>query len=370
MVNSHSSSPPGVLDTQRLLVERHVKTTRLGALVAFSMHAALGIAGLAIGALPFVWLQIICLCVYAGCYFLYRRNLKLLATILTWGDLLVHTTLACWLVGPESGFQFYSWILLPLMFIDAKRRLRVKIIMSFSLTLIFLAIDVWLHHSTPLLQIPPDQLYLLRFFNLACLMVALNLTALTHTRNVWDAEKRLRAAASTDALTGLMNRRRMSDHMQQELANARERQQPLAVLLLDIDNFKTINDHYGHGCGDAVLAQISEQLRVSLRHEDVVARWGGEEFMMLLPAADLALARDTAERIRSDIACSTVVAGNHSLSITATIGVALWKRNENLEATLHRADTALYIGKRNGRNRIVLEHEIAEEDDASLAAAG
>jgi diguanylate cyclase (GGDEF)-like protein len=368
-VNSHFSSPPGVLDTQRLVVERHVKATRLGALVAFSMHTALGFAGWAMGAPPLVWLQVFCLSVYAGCYLLSGRNLNMLAAVMTWGDLLVHSTLACWLVGPEGGFQFYSWILLPLMFTDAKRRLRIKIIMSFSLTFIFLAIDVWLHHSTPLLQIRADQLYLLRFFNLACLMIAMNMTALLHTRNIWQAEKRLRAAASTDALTGLMNRRRMSDRMQQELAHAREHQQPLAVLLLDIDNFKTINDHYGHGCGDAVLAQMSGQLSASLRREDVVARWGGEEFMMLLPAADLALARDTAERLRSDIANSTVVAGDHSLSITATIGVALWKRNESLEATLHRADTALYVGKRNGRNRVVLEHEIVEDDDASLAAA-
>jgi diguanylate cyclase (GGDEF)-like protein len=154
----------------------------------------------------------------------------------------------------------------------------------------------------------------------------------------------------TDPLTGLANRRSAQQSLQQELARARRHRTSLCVVMLDVDKFKSVNDRFGHGVGDQVLRQVAAALRSSVRADDVPARWGGEEFLVILANTDIGGARICAERIRARVECERFgVAGQ----VTVSAGVAQFEPGESLDALLARADARLYEAKAGGRNRVV-----------------
>jgi two-component system cell cycle response regulator len=159
--------------------------------------------------------------------------------------------------------------------------------------------------------------------------------------------------AITDGLTGLYNRR----YMQLHLDTLMERERPLAMLLVDIDFFKAVNDTYGHDAGDAVLREFADRLRASVRGIDLACRYGGEEFVIVMPEADLGVASTVAERLRRRVASPAFeIADGRALDITISIGVAGRHPGEHDgEALLKRADQALYRAKRDGRNRVVAD---------------
>ena len=170
-------------------------------------------------------------------------------------------------------------------------------------------------------------------------------------------QKQLQNEATTDPLTSLANRRSFSMASELEIARARKQQTPLAVLSLDLDHFKRVNDQYGHGTGDLVLVQAARLLKSAMRDGDLAARVGGEEFVALLPNTVLPHAVAAADRIRQSIAVTPVVLPDGtSLSVTTSIGVALFRDNEfDLGPALERADQALYRAKEGGRNRVETE---------------
>jgi len=355
--NLTSQASSGLLSTQQLEIESYWSRSRQGMLIAICIHIAFGIAGILIGAPALAWLQVVSIAVYGGCYALSFRGERKIVAALTWFDLLGHSTAAAWIVGPDSGFQFYSWILLPLLFTNPHRELRDKSILAVALSVTYVVIDWSLHQFAPVAVLPHSTTMALRYFNLSSFLLAMTLTAISHAECVILAENRLRAAADTDSLSGLLNRRRMSDQLQQELRRANHRQRPLSVLLLDIDYFKVINDEHGHARGDHVISRVGEILRQTVRQHDLAARWGGEEFMVLLPDTRVDVAMETAERIRRAIYTNVVRSTSNLLPVSVTIGVAGWRDGENLEATIHRADLAMYAGKHAGRNQVVLESE-------------
>ncbi|WP_342117340.1 GGDEF domain-containing protein [Pseudoduganella sp. OTU4001] len=160
--------------------------------------------------------------------------------------------------------------------------------------------------------------------------------------------------ANTDSLTGLANRRHFMEHGSREVSRARRYRQPLAMLLLDIDHFKEINDNFGHPAGDKVIAAVANACRTSGRGSDLAGRIGGEEFAVLLPETNAIAAQLAAERLRRKIADLDLAAHGITRAITASIGVAVLQGSETaLEALLARADQALYLAKQTGRNRVV-----------------
>jgi diguanylate cyclase len=156
--------------------------------------------------------------------------------------------------------------------------------------------------------------------------------------------------AFSDYLTGLPNRRALHRAAAREMARARRSRRPICVVLADIDYFKSINDDFGHAQGDAVLRVIAATLSAHIRVTDTVARWGGEEFALLLPETDLAAAGVVAEKCRLAVQALTT---NLPRPITITLGVSEIHASDSLEAALERADCALYAGKKRGRNRVV-----------------
>jgi diguanylate cyclase (GGDEF)-like protein len=176
-----------------------------------------------------------------------------------------------------------------------------------------------------------------------------------------DLNEALAEASTHDALTGLPNRRRMTERLRETHALQQRTGLSWCVAMLDVDHFKKVNDTHGHDAGDVVLVQVSRVLQAGLRGSDACARWGGEEFMVLLTDTQLGAATEVLNRLRESIASRDVVANGEVLRVTASLGVAQGRRGEPYSEALKRADEALYRAKRSGRNRVECEADAAAE---------
>jgi diguanylate cyclase (GGDEF)-like protein len=176
--------------------------------------------------------------------------------------------------------------------------------------------------------------------------------------------ERLKIRATTDRLTGLFNRAKFDEQLLSEIARAQRYNTPLSLVLYDIDHFKEVNDAYGHQMGDHVLVGLSEIVASGLREVDFLARWGGEEFVVLLPGCSREMAGQAAEKLRAAIARTTF---DPVGSITSSFGVAEFNDGETAESLIARADNALYRAKMNGRNRVELDLPAAEPTELSPA---
>ncbi len=166
------------------------------------------------------------------------------------------------------------------------------------------------------------------------------------------ALERINHLAAHDELTGLINRRRMTELAQTERQRCARSQRPLVLALLDLDLFKLINDRHGHVAGDAVLRAFANTVQRNLRSTDAVARWGGEEFLVLLPETSIEGALALLERVRSDVAALCVESALGPIGITVSAGLAAGHAGQTLEQVLEQADEALYQAKAQGRDRV------------------
>jgi two-component system cell cycle response regulator len=179
-----------------------------------------------------------------------------------------------------------------------------------------------------------------------------------YTERLRDSVQMSIEMAITDALTSLHNRRYMESHLSTLVEQAASRGKPLTVLVLDIDYFKSVNDTYGHDAGDDVLREFSQRLKKSIRGIDLACRYGGEEFVVVMPETDMAVATMVAERLRRRIASEPfpISQGSNAVEVTISIGLAAYASASDTAANiLKRADQALYRAKRDGRNRVVAD---------------
>lgn len=163
---------------------------------------------------------------------------------------------------------------------------------------------------------------------------------------------------SIDQLTGVLNRRGLDEAMLREIARAKRCGAELCVALLDIDNFKFFNDHYGHQVGDTALQHLAKVIQQTLRPTDAVARFGGEEFVILLPDTSIEAAVETVSRLQRALTKQFFLGNNERLLITFSAGVALFKKEEEQIAVLNRADQAMYLAKKSGKNRVMTEIDL------------
>ncbi len=184
------------------------------------------------------------------------------------------------------------------------------------------------------------------------------------TEALAQANERLKELATTDELTGAPNRREWQRRCAQAVLMARRQDTPLSILLLDLDHFKMVNDTHGHLVGDLMLRAVAHTFRETLRASDSFGRWGGEEFVVVLPDTSLDDAEQVAEKLRMAIAATHVpLDGGLYVRITASMGVARLRPSDaDLDDLLTRADHALYHAKEYGRNRVVLETELPAND--------
>jgi diguanylate cyclase (GGDEF)-like protein len=163
------------------------------------------------------------------------------------------------------------------------------------------------------------------------------------------AEEEIHLLATTDSLTGIANRREFTSILEREVVRVQRYGKPLSLTMYDLDNFKRVNDTFGHGVGDAVLQAVTRLVKESIRGADVVARWGGEEFMVLMPETDLQAAGKASEKLRLAIAAHNF---DTVRNLTTSFGVAAFEPQDDLNSLLKRADDALYLAKAKGRNRV------------------
>lgn len=170
---------------------------------------------------------------------------------------------------------------------------------------------------------------------------------ITHRK---EFEVRLANLAHQDTLTGLANRRLLMDRLRQEVERADRYKQPFVLAMLDVDHFKRFNDQHGHEVGDRILVAVSRHMETSLREYDVCGRWGGEEFLLILPQTTQDEAYKVISRLHQGIPQVSIQTNKKALSVTVSIGIAEYTAGEDFAETLKRADTAMLQAKRSGRN--------------------
>ena len=191
---------------------------------------------------------------------------------------------------------------------------------------------------------------------------------LAHTiRQLEISQRELREQANTDTLTGLANRRFFTQIANKELSLMRRQKEYFAVLMMDIDHFKTVNDTYGHAAGDYVLVQVASTLSKTIREEDMVARIGGEEFVVGSPYTNRLAAIVLAERLRKAIEELDIQFEGNQIPVTISVGIALMPQDgDNLEDVLAAADERLYTAKQNGRNRFCAADKKSEDREIDV----
>ncbi len=332
---------------------RFVRLMQAVAVIAALAHAVFSALFMALGLTEMGCINVASVLTYGLAYMLIRSRHMMVAQALMCLEIVLHGLLAVRLLGWDSGFHFYVVLIIPVALVSSTVSMTVKVSVAVATALCYLAMDMAFRHAQPPHQLAPLVLDALHYFNLASALTILSLLSLLYGHLVRQAEVKLKVLACTDPLTHLHNRRFAMEVAQHEAAVFQRGGRPLSVLIGDIDHFKQVNDQYGHAQGDQALKAVARVLRAGVREVDHVARWGGEEFLMLLPGTDGEEAVQVAERLRQGVG-DLASAGGPPFPLSITLGLTVLAPGESVEQALARADRALYQGKQAGRNRVVV----------------
>lgn len=346
---------------------------------------AIGIAGIhLIFALSFhahsvmtmFWYNVVVVAFYLIHFFVFIRKEKYLFVFYTSvAEILIYATISSIILGWEWGFTMYTLSMVPAAFYltytlpNLKSRIFVPCITSSIVGAGFILVRAACGRIEPYygklntgnLQICLYYFNIIIAFFILVLFSTLFALEINYMQKQLEMENRvLGEAANYDPLTKLLNRRCMNEHLKEVLEEAEERGRQFCIMLVDIDDFKKVNDTYGHDCGDEVLIAIANAIATDVREEDAVCRWGGEEILILIKS-DLDIARRVGERIRKDVMNTVVNHAGAKVQVTLTIGVADHKKKQTIRAMIEEADRNLYYGKAHGKNQVVTSHERLED---------
>jgi diguanylate cyclase len=280
------------------------------------------------------------------------RRLPRLAALLVVVEVTVHAVLAVHFLGWASGFHYYLIPLIPFLMFHDQLGTRTVVAGSTLVAGIYLALRVLAFPETPP-WVRPDVMLWVGYLNILVPFLALAVISIYFRFASIDVERKMATLAMTDALTKLPNRRRMREILDAERVRYARGGRNFGIIIGDVDGFKELNDTLGHDCGDYALHELAAVLRTVLRAQDAVARWGGEEFLFLLPETDLAGTQTVAEKLRAAVEQAGLSYAGKRLTLTMTFGVAAFAADASLDDCLRRADEALYVGKAQGKNRVV-----------------
>ncbi|MDH4419690.1 MAG: GGDEF domain-containing protein [Acidovorax sp.] len=303
-----------------------------------------------LGSWPLTLVNAVSILMYLCAHQLIARRHNTAGLLLIWVEVIGHSALGSLLIGWDSGFHYYLLMFIPAIVVANTRGTAAPMVLA--LLGYYLGLQALCDHLGPLTPLPDLSVKIVNWVHI-CLVFAMSaVLSAYYRRTVLATEGRLRKQATRDPLTGLANRSHFHAQATQALARSQRDGTPVALMLCDVDHFKHINDQHGHAVGDEVLVAIARTLAENLREGDVLARWGGEEFLALMPASPQDAACATAERIRALVALAPLQAGNTSIALTLSFGVALVHSADDLQPAIARADKALYESKNLGRNRV------------------
>lgn len=282
--------------------------------------------------------------------FLQRRRNRL-AIALMWTEVILHAGFGFLVAGPDGAAHYYFLLFFPALFLGAPPKRAM--LPAIAVLAIYLGLDAYVYAVGPIEKLAATNLAIMRYFNVAVFVGMLSYLASYYRNRVVSSEKQLQVWASSDPLTGLANRRFMDSAISYQ--DGKDRESPLAVIMADIDHFKSINDRFGHNGGDLVLRKVAKTISECTRESDYVARWGGEEFLIILPGNSASQVAEAAERIRREVQSirfDELVQDGVPLTVTLTLGIMERSNQEFLQETIRKADDRLYEGKRLGRNRV------------------
>lgn len=329
------------------------------------LHAVYLVIFLIEGCLPLSLINIglICCYIYLSAESKQTSNFRFVFMVCTFA-MLVFIISHYAILGPSFGFQYLSIGVVPLVYylgymhgnsLNMSKRVGIAIYVMFCLAALVCTV---IHY--PLVSIGGLSKGIIIFINSSCaFFMSINflndLINKIYTDNGVLENKNLDLEnnANTDALTGLRNRRTINSYIEKFISTAKLDRKFFSVLMLDIDNFKKVNDTYGHDCGDQVLKNIANVITNEIRPDDVVFRWGGEEILVIVNAGH-DIAKSVAERCRRAIEESTVEYEDTVISVTVTIGGCAYYQNATYDDLINIADKNLYTGKQSGKNQVVM----------------
>ena len=314
--------------------------------------------GISVGS-PLVVLEFILIsCGFLLSYGISRLGYSYAALIIGILTITTDVVLAVWNFRLDSGIQFY--LLTMCTILSASPRLNRKVILIIDIIVLSLFFSLPFIFKTPAHPLGPTAGLLFSSINSISAFAVILISFHRFSNALQKAELEIsdyhdviHLAAHTDNLTGLANRNALQEHLRQCSESIRENGSPFMIGILDVDNFKNVNDTYGHNSGDEALKIIAGSLQVCLREEDVIGRWGGEEFLIILKTGNEEAALKTFERVRQSVEDASFFHEEKRVPLSITIGVTKYTQHDNIDSAVSRADKFLYEGKRSGKNRVV-----------------
>jgi diguanylate cyclase (GGDEF)-like protein len=351
MRSRSSDVPAGSMHGTHLAHSAFWIMTRRVTLMAASVDAAFLVLFLLLDSPWLAWLNVVSIALYLGAWWCLKRRINQPALLMIWIEVIGHATIGTLLIGWEAGFFYYLFLFIPAIVVGRGRRTPV-VLLTFLLVF-YLGLHALARSTGPIEPLESDlAVSFVHGFNVIIVFSMAALTANHYYGTVRRAERRLMKMATTDPLTGLVNRRSLIAQADTFIRQGNADAQSTALVLADIDHFKRVNDQYGHEAGDHILEQVANILNRVARSGDIVARWGGEEFLIFLPSTGLDSALLLAERIREAVAAEALDHAGTSIQITVSLGVAELTPDEPLGEAIARADRGLYASKTGGRNRV------------------
>ncbi len=340
-----------------------------GSVAGVIAHAIFLAAFYVIGAHELVLFNVGIVLLFGFCAYLAQRGRAHLAMMFAQAGVLAHAGIAVLYLGWDSGFHYYIFCLIPpLIALPGGPAFRRLLFLTVCAGL-YLVFDLASGMVTPAMQLDPQVLARFRALNIVGSLAILGYLVLSLRELFMRAEMRLTDIATTDLLSGLYTRRHGLVLIHREMERAAKAGASLAFVLADIDDFKRVNDRYGHEVGDHLVAALGKRMRSAIRRENMVVRWGGDEFLLILPGQDITSAHATAERVQNSVVKDPVTVDELQLDVGMSCGVAQYSVGDTVETVLRGADAALYEGKRRGRNQVVAAAAATVESDIGAAAS-
>ncbi len=296
-----------------------------------------------------------------------RKELQKTVFLTVLAEILLHSSLATIMLGFDWGFMLYTISLVPLIFYmcftlsGTRMRLRIAIPLSVIVFIVYYVTLVVSNNIDPIYIDPvysfvPRAVYyyntILAFAYCFVISILFSIEVKYMKVTLENENLSLEQDAKYDPLTKLYNRRSFNEYLRNAVEAAEKGERDVSLIMLDIDDFKRVNDTYGHNQGDIVLKEVANVLRDNVREDDVICRWGGEEMLILLEVSEDTASR-VAERIRKDVENLDMLCDGVHIKVTLTLGVAEYESGLSLREYIEVVDKRLYYGKEHGKNMVV-----------------